>query len=100
MVKSCLIALLLLLAGCATTPPSFCGAQCVDQLRQVRWQRYVETPAARPAGAALTEIGILPPLWVRGAVPRARLCAAVSSLGSPPLRLHPLPQSAQLAGLD
>jgi len=69
MVKTSLIALLLLLAGCATTPPSFCGAQCVDQLRQVRWQRYVETPAARPAGAALTEIGILPPLWVRGRYP-------------------------------
>lgn len=67
MAKTSLITLLLLLAGCATAPPpSFCGAQCVDQLRQVRWQQYVETPAARPAGAALTEIGVLPPLWVRG----------------------------------
>lgn len=58
MSKTCLTALLLLLAGCATPPPSFCGAQCADQLRQVRWQRYFETPAARPAGAELTEIGI------------------------------------------
>lgn len=65
MSKIGLIALLLLSAGCTSTPPAFCGAQCVDQLREVRWQRYVETPASAPAGAALSEIGVLPPLWVR-----------------------------------
>lgn len=65
MPKIGLIALLLLLAGCMTAPPVFCGARCADQLREVRWQQYLETPASAPAGAALREIGVLPPLWVR-----------------------------------